>query len=538
MPAGIARFTGTGGKVAAVRRRYQTIEEVARAMGARVPGGGATMNDQLLNQIRQCQSLPTLPAVAVQVLELVRDPEADIPKLARLVSKDPALSSKILRTVNSSFYSRPNKISKLTQALSLLGLQTVRVLVLGFSLVRNVKNYKNKGFKPLDYWRRSIYSATAALTLAQKLHLELQEETFVAALLMDIGMLVLDEICGEQYGRLNEKARSHADLIKLEDAAFQANHGEVSGALAEMWGLPPVLTIPMAYHHRPDGVEDETLQSLARVCYLAGRCADVFVDEVAAGAINEIRTFCQQHHGMGDADCDALLDQICRRTGEIAPLFDITLNAGVSYEAILKRANDSIIQLTLVTQEQARQEKTQLQEQAATDQLTGLANRGRFDEFLSEQFAAAQASARPLALLMVDLDGFKGINDQHGHPAGDAVLQLLAKLVRASARPQDLAARFGGDEMALLMVGLSRPEALSLAEALRREIAARPVDFGRLSMPVTASVGVAVFEPGMPFREPAHLLKAADMALYAAKSAGRNCVRAFSLPKPMQPAAA
>ena len=498
------------------------------------------MNDQLLNQIRKCQNLPTLPAVAVQVLELVRDPEADIPKLARLVSKDPALSSKILRTVNSSFYARPNKVSKLTQALGLLGLQTVRVLVLGFSLVRNVKNYKNKGFKPLDYWRRSIYSATAALTLAQKMQFELQEETFVAALLMDIGMLVLDEMFGEQYGRINEKARSHSELIKLEEASLETNHAVVSGALAEMWGLPPVLAVPMAYHHNPDGAEDETLQSMARLCYLAGRCADVFVDEAAAGAISEIRAFCQQHHGMSDGDCDALLDQICRRTGEIAPLFDITLNAGVSYDAILKKANDSVIQLTLVTQEQARQEKSRLQEQAATDPLTGLANRGRFDAFLVEQFAAAQANFRPLALLMVDVDRFKLVNDQHGHQAGDTVLQALGRLMRAVARPQDLAARFGGEELALVMVGGGRPEALTTAEALRREIAARPIEFGRLSVPITVSIGVAVYEPGMPFRESGHLLKAADLALYAAKKAGRNCVRAFSLNKPVagQPAAA
>ena len=73
------------------------------------------MNEQLLNRVRQCENLPTLPAVAVQVLELVQDPDTDIPRLARLVSKDPALSSKILRTVNSSLYGRPNKISKLTR---------------------------------------------------------------------------------------------------------------------------------------------------------------------------------------------------------------------------------------------------------------------------------------------------------------------------------------------------------------------------------------------------------------------------------------
>src|SRR6478609_238909 len=141
------------------------------------------MDPGLQNQIRQCQGLPTLPSIAVQVLELVRDPNAQIPQLARLISKDPALASKILRTVNSSIYARPKKISRLTQGLTLLGLQTVRVLALGFSLAHNLKNYKNKGFRALDFWRRSVYCATAALTLAQRMHLELLEEAFIAGLL-------------------------------------------------------------------------------------------------------------------------------------------------------------------------------------------------------------------------------------------------------------------------------------------------------------------------------------------------------------------
>ena len=133
------------------------------------------MDEQLRNRIRECDSLPSLPAVAIQVLELVRDPKSELSQLARLVSKDPAMVSKILRTANSSIYSPATKVSKLTQALSMLGLQTVRVLVLGFSLVRNLKNYKHRGFRPLEYWRRAIYSAAAALTLAQHVHLELKE---------------------------------------------------------------------------------------------------------------------------------------------------------------------------------------------------------------------------------------------------------------------------------------------------------------------------------------------------------------------------
>ena len=116
----------------------------------------------------------------------------------------------------------------------------MRVLVLGFSLVRNLKNYRSKGFRPLEYWRRAIYSATAALTVAQRALPELQEEAFVAALLMDLGMLVLDELATEQYSRLNEPCC--LDLTRLEESTFQTTHAEVSGVLAEAWGLPSNLT--------------------------------------------------------------------------------------------------------------------------------------------------------------------------------------------------------------------------------------------------------------------------------------------------------
>src|SRR5436190_16788705 len=116
------------------------------------------MNDQLLQRIKQCPSLPSLPSIAMQVLDLAQRPEADIAEIARIISKDPALSGKILRTVNSSFYGRSQSISTISHALVILGLQSVKTLVLGFSLVTNLTkgNNKNKGtgFKHLAYWKR------------------------------------------------------------------------------------------------------------------------------------------------------------------------------------------------------------------------------------------------------------------------------------------------------------------------------------------------------------------------------------------------
>src|SRR4051812_32949582 len=152
------------------------------------------MNEQLLQRIKQCPNLPSLPAIAVQVLELAQQAGVDIAEIARIISKDPALSSKILRTVNSSFYGRSQNVSTISHALVILGLQSVKTLVLGFSLVTNLANNKSKGFKHVSYWRRSIYAATAARSLAAKLGLVQAEEAFLATLLMDIGMMVLDQV--------------------------------------------------------------------------------------------------------------------------------------------------------------------------------------------------------------------------------------------------------------------------------------------------------------------------------------------------------
>src|SRR5476651_699160 len=134
------------------------------------------MNEQLVNRIRQCSNLPSLPAIAIQVLELAQKADVDITEIARTISKDPALSTKILRTVNSSFYARSQHVGTISHALVILGLQSVKTLVLGFSLTTNLSKNKSKGFKHLNYWRRSIYAATAARSIAVKLHIVQQEE--------------------------------------------------------------------------------------------------------------------------------------------------------------------------------------------------------------------------------------------------------------------------------------------------------------------------------------------------------------------------
>jgi diguanylate cyclase (GGDEF)-like protein len=389
----------------------------------------------------------------------------------------------------------------------------------------------------MKFWKRSIYAATAAKVLCQKTRIVQHEEVFLATLMADIGMLVLDQVTGEAYGAIYERATDHNHLPAAEREALGLTHAEVGGIMAEIWKLPALLATPITNHHNPEGIEDPALRKLAEVVQLAGRCADVFVDDVASDAIRDVRAACKARNNMPEAECDALLADIGAKTREIASLFEINIGTAIDYEKILKKANEALVEITLQTQQQANvmaEQNLKLKEAVTTDALTGLGNRQKFDSSLAECFEAAVASAGTVSLIMIDLDHFKKVNDVHGHPAGDAVLRHVAKMLRTTARAQDIACRYGGEEMALILPGTSRSTAAATAETIRRVICAKPVPIPDGSLEVSGSIGVATYEPGGTLMTTAHLVKAADMALYNAKHSGRNCVKVFT----MKPAAA
>src|SRR5271155_330611 len=239
------------------------------------------MNAELLRKIQQCPNLPSLPTIAVKILDLASKPNIDIAEIAKIISKDPALSTKILRAVNSSFYGCSQHVGTISHALVILGLQSVKTLVLGFSLFTSLAKSKGPGFDHLKYWRRSIYAATAARTLATKMNLVQQEEAFLAALLQDIGMLVLNQVVGTQYSEICSKSETHAELVKAETEALGMTHAEVGAMLAEQWKLPPILTTTVGASHDMSKVTDPALKKIAMLVQLAGLCADVFVDAEA-----------------------------------------------------------------------------------------------------------------------------------------------------------------------------------------------------------------------------------------------------------------
>jgi two-component system cell cycle response regulator len=158
-------------------------------------------------------------------------------------------------------------------------------------------------------------------------------------------------------------------------------------------------------------------------------------------------------------------------------------------------------------------------EQATRDGLTGLLNRREIDARANAAVHLAERHGRSLSCLMIDLDHFKQINDRFGHAAGDEVLREAARRIIAACRTSDVVGRYGGEEFMLLLPETCAEDAVTTGDKLRRVLSEQPVEVDELSIPITASVGVAGWEVGMGASA---LFEAADQALYRAKELGRN----------------
>jgi putative nucleotidyltransferase with HDIG domain len=200
----------------------------------------------LRREIENIDTLPTLPGILNKLLKVIENPRVSLKEIGSFISNDPVLTSRILRAVNSPIYGFPGRIASINQSLVLLGLNVVRGLLLGVSVFEAMK----KGLEGL--WEHSVGCATVARIMAQKIGFKEPEEVAVAALLHDIGKVILSLKFPKEYRQvLKVVAAKNQSVYEGEKDFFEVSHAEVGGLIAQRWHFPPALVDIIDYHHQP-----------------------------------------------------------------------------------------------------------------------------------------------------------------------------------------------------------------------------------------------------------------------------------------------
>jgi HD-like signal output (HDOD) protein len=231
------------------------------------------------NAIREISHIATLPEVTVKVVELVESPKSTAQDLNKIISTDPALCSRILKVVNSSFYGLPGQIASINRAIVMLGLNAVKNIAIAASMAKLFRGGDlGPNFSARDLWTHSNVTAGTAKLLASQIKLGLADEAFLAGLIHDIGMMV-----EMQYDRakltevikntgIDSKGIPAMDMLAAEQQVFEATHQDFGTGLCERWKFPKSFAYVAGWHHRPMELAPEN-RTLAAVIYVADRLA-------------------------------------------------------------------------------------------------------------------------------------------------------------------------------------------------------------------------------------------------------------------------
>ena len=491
------------------------------------------MNPEIEAHLRKSVNFPSPPGVATHIIELAQDPDIEMGKVAKALSMDSALSTKILRIANSPLYAQRRKSENLRQALVVLGLNATLTLALSFSLVKSLRGGKSNGLSYDLYWRRALLAATAARALGDAMHQTLAEEIFLAALLQDVGMLALAKAVPDLYAQGEQLQRNHLALAEHEKKRLQVDHAYVGGWLMEGWHLPERLHRSIKNsHHLELSFSADPAQIFDRCVALSGPIADLFLQDPEQRQFAETALCAERSLGLDKMTLGQVLGTIGAMIPETEAIFEADLLAKQHPELILEQAREVLMLRNLHTLREINTLRTavedtssrtlELEETTRRDELTGVYNRAYLDQFINREFDNSTRHKWPLSVAFADLDKFKSINDNFGHQAGDRILQATARILRGNTRETDLIARYGGEEFVVVLPATDADTARSICERIVMAFRNTGHVIGSDHATVTISIGCATHGADTVFDNVADLIKAADQALYTAKIRGRN----------------
>lgn len=495
------------------------------------------LRQKVQSRIAALSYLPTTAAVAIKFVELGKDPEAEPNDYAKIISADSSLSSKLLALANSSWAGVRNKVTTAKMAVNLLGLGTVRTLAISYCMTGLHNELRLSPSESQLFWESALCKAVAAKRYASLFDVKLGDEAFVAGLFQDFAMAVMYSVVREPYVQmLQDPQVGIGRQLERERELFGVDHAEVGRALAQKLELPELFVDTTAFHHSYERlselIETAPLRDAAFVAGLLPHAVNAWHprDAEALGVF--------LHRQAASTDLTTFLAEVQGEFGELYAYF----NEGHAPQAQLigllehsaREVADNTTALVHTVNELLRDaaqmgaEVThrvhKLEDKAQRDQLTGVLNRQGLAVAARDALAKAARYGTAFAVCYLDLDRFKSANDTHGHAYGDFVLREFVGRIAAELPCDALCGRMGGDEFVVLLPGVNRQEALTIAERMVAAVAARPFVHEQHSRPLTISAGLLFVRPSNQVQALDTVLNAADKLMYAAKRGGGNRV--------------
>jgi len=474
------------------------------------------------------EKLPTLPGIAMRILDIVRQEDSGLKEIAEAISTDPPLSAEVLKITNSSFFGLSHKVTSVSQAANLLGTTIIKNLALSFSLIKNFKNESKEHFDYAQFWKYSLISAIANRFIVGKILSDKAEEAFFLGLLHDIGILFLRQSMPKQFGMVvHEMKRTGNGFYETENNLLGFNHMNTGEYLVKRWGLPESFYMPIGYHHKPQEIESrcsKDICTLTSALHLASRIADLLNSEDKGVRLGMVERYIEQNKMFSGIKIEDITRVVQEETESIFPVFEFKMKAKDNYISVIEDARKELIQLSQDFFNQMIEQKRQielLQERATSDGLTNLINYQAFQDILAKEISRSKRHGNSLSIILADIDHFKKINDTYGHLMGDSVLKIIANLLKEGVRVSDSVARYGGEEFTVVMPETDGSGGMVIAERLRNIISSTEFCPEGHNIKLTMSFGIAEMVDVDDFSN-ADLLKRADKALYKAKRAGRN----------------
>jgi HD-like signal output (HDOD) protein/tRNA A-37 threonylcarbamoyl transferase component Bud32 len=305
--------------------------------------------EAVLDRLRRTATLPSPSAIALKVVKETSNPDVTVSHIAELLRKDPVICAKVLKAINSSLYAMPEPVTSVDRAVLLLGLNTLRAIVLTTSLpaiqAPGVPSRSTQAF-----WKSAVSGAVIGRELAARLRLPSVDDEMLGGLLRDIGQLVLIQHFPAEYDAFNQEAagRPYRELPELERSAFGVDHAEVSAELLQRWNLPASITEPIRHHHQP--------AALSGPADVRSRCERLgFIDALAnldqvtqcAEDAAAVMTVAQSQFGMSRQEFLQFLEGVVPKVSELCGLLSTEPSSPSEYTDTLVNGSTELFRLTL-----------------------------------------------------------------------------------------------------------------------------------------------------------------------------------------------